>query len=390
MPTAFRLDDTQAYLREHHLDGWLLHDFHHNNPIFWMVVGGSHGTSRRAFLFIPPAGSPRFLLHMLDVGRLSELGWPIDMYRNREELVAGLRTLLDGRQRIAMEYSADCALPVVSRVDAGTVDQVRKFGVEIVPSGDVLQYAVARWSPEQLESHLAAARGVSAIVQEAFTLIRERLETGIDELAVQNFIRERYAALGLESAGGPDVAVNAHSGDPHYGATPASSAPIRRGDWVLIDLWARQPRPGSIFGDITWVGYVGRDVPAVYTRVFDSVRRARDVAIQLLQSAWKEGRVLEGWEVDQAARQSIAADGYGEYFTHRLGHSLGETGHGSGVNLDGYETHDTRQIIPGVGFSVEPGIYLPEFGARVEVNVYVDPQRGPIVTTSSQEEIVRI
>lgn len=389
MVTAFNLADTQAYLCEHGLDGWLLHDFHRNNPIFWMVAGArSHGTSRRAFLLIPAEGEPRLLLHFLDVGRLADLGWPTTMYRNRGELESGLKTLLHRCGRVAMEYSPDCALPVVSRVDAGTIEQVRGLGVEVVPSGDVLQYAVARWSPEQLAGHLRSAKALDAIVHESFDYIRSNLGAGVGEFSVQEFIRSRYPVYGVESAGGPDVAVNRDSGDPHYQATSDSSARIHRGDWVLIDLWAKQPAPGSIFADITWVGYVGQSVPPLYCRVFESVKRGRDVALGLLEESWRKGRTLEGWQVDQAARESIEADGYGDYFTHRLGHSLGETGHGNGVNLDGYETRDTRQIIPGVGFSVEPGIYLPEFGARLEVDVYVDPRNGPTVTTERQNEIV--
>lgn len=391
MASSFNLADTQTYLREHGLDGWLLHDFHRNNPIFWMIVGArQHGTSRRAFLYVPADGEPRFLLHFLDVGRLADLGWPTAMYRNRNELESGLKKLVHGAGRVAMEYSPDCALPVVSRTDAGTIEQVRGLGIEIASSGDVLQYAVARWSPEQVDGHLRSARALDAIVREAFDYLQGALDRGVHELAVQEFIRSRYPAHGVESPGGPDVAINHHSGDPHYQASAESSARIHHGDWVLIDLWAKQPTPGSIYADITWVGYVGRSPPPLYLRIFESVKRARDVALDLLESSWRAGRILEGWHVDQAARDSIEADGYGDYFTHRLGHSLGETGHGNGVNLDGYETRDARQIIPGVGFSVEPGIYLPEFGARLEVDVYVDPAKGPTVTTERQESIVLV
>jgi Xaa-Pro aminopeptidase len=194
--------------------------------------------------------------------------------------------------------------------------------------------------------------------------------------------------LGLTNADPPDVAVNAHASDPHYVPTPNTSSKIRRGDLVLIDLWAKESRPGSVYGDTTWVGVVGRPVDPLVLRVFDSVMRARNHAFDVLQSAWKSGRELEGWEIDAAARASIERDGFGRYFTHRLGHSLGEAVHSNGVNLDGFETHDTRRIIPGVGFSIEPGIYLPEFGVRLEVDVYVDPMRGPTITTPPQTEVV--
>lgn len=387
---AFALADAQAYLRERQLDGWLLEDFQQNNPIFWQVIGERRHTTRRAFLLIPPQGTPRFVLHMIDAERLSDLGWPIDQYLSRVDQTTCLRNLLDGRHRVAMEYSPDCALPVVSRVDAGTIEQVRALGLDIVSSGDVLQYAVARWSPAQLQSHLVAAKDVVDIAQQAFTFIGQRLSSGVDELATRDFIRERFAALGLETSDGPAVAVNQHSGDPHYEPTAKTSRPIKTGDWVLIDLWAKQTKPGSIFGDTTWVAHVGSDVSPKEREVFDVVRRARDVAVTTLQNAWKQQKILEGWEVDAVARQIIRDAGYGKDFTHRLGHSIGESIHSNGVNLDGFETHDTRQIIPGLGFSVEPGIYLPDFGVRLEIDVYVDRTNGPTVTTPPQNDIIVI
>jgi Xaa-Pro aminopeptidase len=378
---AFDLGAAQTYLGERNLDGWLLEDFHQNNPIFWQVVGGRRHTTRRAFLFIPPRGTPRFLLHMIDAERLSDLGWTIQQYLSRTDQETGLRNLLADRHRVAMEYSPDCALPVVSRVDAGTIEQVRALGVEVVSSGDVLQYAVARWSPAQLQTHLVAAKDVVNVAREAFQFIGRHLAAGVDELAVRDFIRRRFAELGLETSDGPAVAANEHSGDPHYEPSPATSRPIKPGDWVLIDLWAKQTAPGAIFGDTTWVAYIGKDVPETYRAAFDVVRRARDAAVQTLEDAWKKVQVLEGWQVDAVARQIIGNAGYGRYFTHRLGHSIGESIHSNGVNLDGFETHDTRQIIPGLGFSVEPGIYLPEFGVRLEIDVYVDQNNGPTVTT---------
>jgi Xaa-Pro dipeptidase len=390
MPSAFALTEAQEYLRRQHLDAWLLVDFHHNNPIFWQVVGERRHTTRRAFLLVPTTGSPRFLLHMIDAARLDDVGWPIEQYQSRADQDARLATLLHRCARIAMEYSPACSLPVVSRVDAGTIEQVRGLGVEIVSSGDVLQFAVARWSPEQLASHRRAAEAVVAVARETFDFIAAKLSSGIDELAAREFIQARFGALGLHADDPPDVAVNAHASDPHYAPTAMSATKIATGDLVLIDLWAKEGHPGAIYGDATWVGVVGRRVDPLVTRVFDSVLRARDHSVELLEDSWKTGRELEGWEVDAAARASIERDGFGRYFTHRLGHSLGEAIHSNGVNLDGFETHDTRRIIPGVGFSVEPGIYLPEFGVRLEINVYVDPALGPVVTTPSQTEILLI
>lgn len=390
MTSGFALDEAQRFLQENQLDGWLLEDFHQNNPIFWQVVGHRRHTTRRVFLLIPPTGTPRFLLHQVDAERLRDVGWPIDVYLSREDLEAGLKVLLRGRQRVAMEYSPACALPVVSRVDAGTIEQIRAFGIEVVSSGDVLQYAVARWSPDQLESHRQAAPAVVSIAQEAFQFIGQNLQRGVTEWETREFICGRFADLDLETEEGPIVAANVHSGDPHYEPRRDGSARIRPGDWVLIDLWAKKRQPHAVYADTTWVGYVGRTPPLLNQRVFDSVQRARDAALRLLDEAWRQGRELEGWQVDEAARQVIATDGYARYFTHRLGHSLGEAIHSNGVNLDGFETHDTRKIIPGVGFTVEPGVYLPEFGVRLEVDVYVDPTHGPVVTTPPQQDIVRI
>jgi Xaa-Pro dipeptidase len=390
MSGAFALEDAQSYLRDQKLDGWLLEDFQYNNPIFWQVVGGQRHSTRRVFLLIPPTGYPRFLVHQTDAARFSDVGWPADVYLSRRDQEAGLTRLLSDRNLVAMEYSPECVLPVVSRVDAGTLEQVRALGVTVVSSGDVLQYAVARWSAIQLASHRRSAEAVVQVARETFDFIGDNLGAGIDELRAVDFIRQRFASLNLVTDSGPDVAVNEHAGDPHYEASAATSRVIRPDDWVLIDLWAKDKVAGAVYGDATWVGHAGATVPATQQKVFDCVRRARDLALGLLFSAWKEGRVLLGWEVDAISRKSIEDDGFGQYFTHRLGHSLGESIHGNGVNLDGFETHDTRKIIPGVGFSVEPGIYLPDFGTRLEVNVYMDPAQGPTVTTPIQSDIIRI
>ncbi|HLZ08839.1 MAG TPA: M24 family metallopeptidase [Chloroflexota bacterium] len=390
MSSAFALAEAQSYLRDQKLDGWLLEDFQYNNPILWQVVGGRRHSTRRVFLLIPPTGSPRFLVHQTDAARFGDLGWPTDVYLSRRDQDAGLQSLLAQRRIVAMEYSPECALPVVSRVDAGTLEQVRSLGITVVSSGDVLQFAVARWSPGQVSSHRRAAEAVVKVASDTFEYIGDNLRRGVDEVGAADFVRRSFAALNLVTESGPDVAVNEHSGDPHYEASAATSLAIQSGDWILIDLWAKDPTVGAVYGDSTWVGYAGAAVPAIHRQVFDSVRRARDLALDLLSTAWHEGRVLEGWEVDAVARASIESDGFGRYFTHRLGHSLGESIHSNGVNLDGFETRDTRTIISGVGFSVEPGIYLPDFGIRLEVNVYVDPNGGPQVTTPIQSEVVLI
>ncbi|HEX5417948.1 MAG TPA: M24 family metallopeptidase, partial [Chloroflexota bacterium] len=311
MAGAFDLAAAQTFLTRQNLDGWLLEDFHHNNPILWQIVGERRHTTRRVFLFIPPTGTPRLLLHMIDAERLSDLGWPIIQYQSRESQDRRLGELLQGKPRVAMEYSKDCALPVVSRVDAGTIEQVRSHGVEVVSSGDVLQFAVARWSPEQLRSHKVAAEAVVAVANEAFAFIGTNLDRGVTELTVRDFIVDQFGARDLTVDGGPDVAVNAHASDPHYEPTPATAPRIQYGDWVLIDLWAKEKAPGAVYGDSTWVAQVGREVPAERQQVFEVVRQARDTAIELLETSWRQGRSLEGWQVDQAARAVVDAAGYG-------------------------------------------------------------------------------
>jgi len=383
------LADAQAYLGTSGLDGWLVYDFQRSNPIFWQVVGGPRHTTRRCFLLIPPLGTPTFLLHHVDANRLADLGWPIRTYLGLADMDAGLRALLAGRRRLAMEYSPECALPVVSRVDAGTIELIRSLGPEVVSSADLLQYAVARWTPEQLALHRSAGQKLGDVVQGAFAFVGRSLGTGAGESDVVAFMRDRFAQANLTTEEGPVVAVGAHSGDPHYSPTPETSVPIAAGDWVLIDLWAKEQAPNAVYADITWVGYAGDSVPERYARAFKVVREARDLALDFLADAHRQGRPVEGWEVDRVARRHVEAAGLGPFFTHRLGHSLGVAVHSNGVNLDGFETHDTRRIIPGVAFTVEPGVYLPEFGVRTEVDVYVGPS-GPEVTTPIQGDVVLI
>ncbi len=383
------LSDAQAYLRANGLDGWLVYDFQRGNPIFWQVVGGPRHTTRRCFLLIPPEGTPSLLLHFVDANRLADLGWPIQTYLGLADMDAGLAALLAGRKRLAMEYSPGCALPVVSRVDAGMVEHVRSFGPDVVSSADLLQYAVARWTPEQLALHRSAARKLGDVVRDAYAFVGQNLSTGIGEADVVAFMRDRFAKLGLTADEGPVVAVDAHSGDPHYGPTPESSARIGPGQWVLIDLWAKEQAPEAVYADMTWVGYAGATVPEPMRRVYEVVREARDLAIGFMEDAFRQGRPVEGWEVDHVARRRIDAAGLGQYFTHRLGHSLGTAIHSNGVNLDGFETRDTRKLIRGVSVTVEPGVYLPDFGVRSEVDVYVGPS-GPEVTTPIQRDVVLI
>ena len=280
-------------------------------------------------------------------------------------------------------------LPRASRVDAGTLELVRSLGVEVVSSADLVQHATQRWSEDQLQSHILAAGKLGAIVREAFAYIGESLASGVTEHEVAEFIRGRFVDEGLEVTDGPVVAVNEHSSDPHFDPTPESSATIEQDDWVLIDLWAKLADEDAMFADLTWTAYVGDRPSEEHQRVFDAVLGARDAALAEIESAFASGRELLGWEVDRVARDYIQGAGYGDYFSHRLGHSLGREVHGNAVNLDGWETHDTRKLIPGIALTIEPGIYLPEFGVRSEIDVFIS-KNGPQVTTEVQRSVVGI
>ncbi len=304
-------------------------------------------------------------------------------------MIKKLSTMLNGANRIAMEYSPNGAIPRISKIDAGTLEMVRNLGVEIVSSADLLQFATQRWNKEQLSSHQKAADILSRIVQDSFNHIGLSLDKGITEYDVAEYIRTRFRDEGLQSPDGPVVAVNGHASDPHFEPTEKLSFAINRGDWILIDLWGRMTGKSTMFADITWTAYVGNAVPTGHQEVFDIVLGARDAALAELTNAFTKGWSLQGWQLDKVARDFIIQSGYGDYFNHRLGHSLGHEVHGNAVNLDGWETHDTRPIIPGIAVTIEPGIYLPEFGVRSEIDVYISND-GPHVTTEVQRSVILI
>ncbi len=388
------LNRAQAYMEAQAIDGWLLYDFRGSNPVFWHVLGARQPTSRRNFLFVPAAGEAVLLAHGLDKLLFTDFDVYTEWYTTWGEMQEWLKGILSGCGRVAMEYSPGGTIPMHSWVDAGTVEYIRAQGAEVVSSANLFQVAAASWSERSISAHERACTEVAAIKDEAFALIGERLRVGepVNEYEVQQFIRQRFAEQGLITDHGPIVAVNAHSGDPHYEPSEAEYAPIQEGDWILIDLWAKYEEPEDVYCDITWVGYAGSDVPSEYQEVFDVVTGARDAVVERLEEAWEAGETLQGWQLDDAARDYIEDAGYGEFFTHRTGHSMGPspTPHALGANLDNLETHDTREIIPGIGFSVEPGVYLPEFGIRSEIDMYIDPEKGPLVTTAIQREIIRI
>ena len=383
------IQQAQDFMAAEGISGWLLYEYRGLNPIFWDTLGPVSNVTRPCWLWMPAEGEPQLIVSFVDHGRFAHIEVETITFVNRQQMTARLREALMDAVKVAMEYSPNAALPRVSRIDAGTKEFVTGLGVEIVSSADLLQYASQRWDEDQLKSHEIAAQKLSQIVNEAFDHIGASLASGITEYAVAEFIRGRFREEGLVVTDGPAVAVNEHASDPHFDPTDPDAPAIKEGDWVLIDLWARLPGDDSMFGDITWTAYVGDKVPAKHREVFDAVIDARDAALDELEKAHRDGRVLEGWELDKVAREHITRSGYAEFFNHRLGHSLGREVHSNAVNLDGWETRDTRKVITGIGLTIEPGIYLPEFGVRSEIDVFMSKD-GPVVTTEVQREIVLI
>ncbi|HXQ25506.1 MAG TPA: M24 family metallopeptidase [Candidatus Acidoferrales bacterium] len=381
----------QAELKASKIDGWLFYDHHHRDPIAGHILGlGENGlATRRWFYFIPSKGEPRKLVHRIEGGALDSLAGRKQMYAGWEELHKGLRKLLAGSRKIAMQYSPENNIPYVGLVDAGTVELVRKMKKKVVTSADLVQKFEAAWTPEQLESHLEAGRIVDRITQAAFERVAACVHEGrpLTEFELQQWILERFRANGLTTAEPPMAAVQPNNGNPHYEPKAATSSPIRAGDLLLLDIWAKCDRPGSVYYDITWMGYLGERVPVAYANVFRIVRDARDRAIAFVKESIRKGRTIHGWEVDRVARENIRKAGYAKYFVHRTGHSIGQEVHGNGANMDGLETRDDRKIVPRTCFSIEPGIYLPKFGIRSEVNVYAG-EREARVTGAIQQEIL--
>ncbi len=388
----------QRTLAELDLDGWLLYDFHGQNPTALTALGleGRMLTRRWCYL-VPRQGEPCVLVHAIERlsfpeevpgRRASYASWP--SYRTALE---ALLAPLPRRRRLAMEYFPMAAIPYLSRVDAGTVELFRSLGVEVVSSAELVQRFLCRWTPHQLASHVRALRAIDTAKDAAFEQIGLGLKRGVEvsETMLQRFLLSEFARSGLECDHPPIVAVNAHAGDPHYEPSDRTPTRIRKGDLVLIDLWAREKAPGDVYADITWVGFCGDRPPAKAEEIFRIAAAARDAGLAAVRGAWPERRRLEGWQVDRVVRDHIAASGYGEKFIHRTGHSIGTRVHGDGANLDDFETHDTRELVEGLAFSIEPGIYLPEegLGVRTEIDVVLTAE-GPQVFSKVQQEIVRI
>ena len=373
------------------LDGWLLYDFHGSNPIAVRLAGlGGQHTTRRWYYFIPAAGQPSKLVHAIEPAVLASLPGETRRYSGRRELDAGLSELLRGARVVAMEYSPDCAIPYISRVDAGTVECIRGRGVQVVSSGDLVGRFEAAWNAAEIATHREASERLYRIKDRTFGYVGARLSAGdsIHEFQVQQVMLEWFAEEGLITDAPPIVAAQENTGNPHYSPTPDHSRPIRPGELVLLDLWGKRDRPGTVYADITWTGFTG-EVPERMSQVFSVVAAGRDAALAKVQTAVAAGTPVQGWEVDRAARDAITAAGFGDRFIHRTGHSLGEEVHGNGVHMDDYETHDERRLLEGTGFTIEPGVYLPEFGIRSEINVVVGA-RAAEPTGPCQLEIATI
>jgi Xaa-Pro dipeptidase len=382
----------QAALKEERIDGWLLYDFHGSNPIARKLTGldtGEKMTSRRWYYLVPATGEPRKLVHAIEPYNLDGLPGEKTVYSQRDSLTAGLRHLLGGLTRVAMEYSPLNNIPYISRVDAGTVEAVRELGMDVVSSGDLVQRFEAIWSDEAFQTHRAAAERLYRIKDRAFAYVREGRATGrrLTEIEVQQAMTGWFADEGLISDAPPVVAAQENAGNPHYMPTAAKHRAIGNDEVLLLDLWGKLPAAGAVFADITWVGFTGRQVPDRYVEAFSAARNGRDAAVSLVQEAVSTRRELRGFEVDRACRAVIAKAGFGAQFIHRTGHSLGTEVHGNGVHMDDYETLDERRLIPGTGFTIEPGVYGEEFGVRTEINMFVGEQEA-IVTGPLQTEFV--
>ena len=372
----FDLGAVQAAIREAGFDGWLLYDFRGSNILAQRVVDlGGKTYSRRWFYYVPATGEPKKLVHAIEPASLDHLpGSAKTLYRRWQDLETGVGELVIGAKRVAMEYSPRNANPYISRVDAGTVELVKSYHVEVEPSGDLIQQFEATWDAEQERTHFAAATLCRAAYDGAFDFIAAeiRAKGSTTEAATQARIMKHFADNKLTTYSPPIVGVGPHSGDPHYETTTASNAKIGPGDFVLIDLWAKLDQPRSVYADYTRVAFVGDTVPEQYAKIFAIVAAARDAGIKKVQSTFGANEPLLGWEVDAATREVIEKAGYGEQFTHRTGHNIGQEVHGNGAHMDGLETREDRRVIRRTCFSIEPGIYLPEFGVRSEVDIYID------------------
>ena len=390
----FELASVQAAIKKFGFDGWLMYDFRGLNVLALRVLGiaESDAGSRRFFYYIPAEGEPKKLVHRIEASALDHLPGDKIVYLTWKELHTGVSQLVAGAKKIAMEYSPQNANPYISRVDAGTVELVRASGPEVGSSGNLIQCFEARWSDEQWKLHLQADELNRRAFDLAWKMIADNIRAGkpIRETDVQNYVMDYYAQNNMTTYHPPIVGVGAHSGDPHYAPQPGSDAEIKEGDFVLLDMWVKMDVPNGVYSDLTKVGFVGDAVPEKYKTIFDIVAAARDAGIQTARVAFESGREIQGWEVDRATRDVIDKAGYGEFFIHRTGHNIGQETHGNGAHMDDLETKEDRLILTRTCFSIEPGIYLDEFGVRSEINVFIDDDSQVVVTGGLQTEVTPI
>ena len=390
------LANIQSALQEAQIDGWLFYDFHNRDAIAARILSmdTSRFASRRWYYFIPADREPQKLVHLIESWRCDHLPGKKHVYLPWEQQHQLLRTILGDAKKIAMQYSPKNAIPYVSIVDAGTVDLIRSFGVEIVSSADLVGQFEAHLSAEDYHSHMEASAVMHKVCDDTFAEIAKRIQAGQapTEFEIQKYMHDLMRENDMYWEDGPIVAINAHAADPHFEPTAENCWKMKQGDLVLLDLWAKKNRPGSIYFDITWIGYIGDKVPERQAEIFNIVRHARDTAVAFVEAKFASGTPIHGWQVDDVSRKVIVDAGYGEYFTHRTGHNIGEEVHGNGVHIDNLETKDERLILPGTCFSIEPGIYLEHenFGIRSEVDVFVTDNGKVEVTGPKQESVIAI
>ncbi|HYH01412.1 MAG TPA: Xaa-Pro peptidase family protein [Terriglobales bacterium] len=386
------IPEIQAELRARGIEAWLFCDHHHRDPIAYRILGLPEElmVSRRWYYLVPAEGDPVKLVHRIEAFHLDELPGRKLVYAAWQQLVSNLEKMFAPYKRIAMQFSPNNRIFYVSLVDGGTVDLVRSLGKEVISSANLVATCEATWSEDQIASHFAARDAIDSVMSAALHEIGRRARSGgTTEFEIQQWIEEAFNRENLVANGPQIVAVNENSSNPHYAPTAEVSARIEEGDFVLLDLWAKKNEPNAVYYDISWTGYVGGSVPEYVQNIFDIVRRSRDAAINKVQQAIGSGQNLAGWEVDKAARDIIEQAGYGAYFNNRTGHSIGTEVHGNGANMDNFEVRDEREVIPNTCFSIEPGIYLPDFGLRSEVNMLV--RKGSAeVTGKIQQEVVLI
>ncbi|MEP6782348.1 MAG: M24 family metallopeptidase [Acidobacteriota bacterium] len=384
----------QKALKADGLDAWLLYDFHGSNPVSYHLAGmggGGHLATRRWFYLIPQSGEPRALVHAIESHNLDHLPGSKTVYAGRTQLQAGLEKILKGATRVAMEYSPNGNIPYVSRVDAGTIELLRSMGITVVTSGDLIQQFEASWDEAAIASHRSASDKLYRIKDQAFEAVARRLRDGVPttEYDIQQQMVGWFKDEGLVADSAPCVSAQENAGNPHYLATATDHRVIRKDELVLLDLWGKLAMPGAVYADITWMGFAGPNVPDRMTTAFAAIGDARDAAVSTVQDAVKAGHVVRGFEADQAARKVLIDRGYEDAILHRTGHSLGENVHGNGAHLDDYETHDERRLMPGSGFTIEPGLYFKDFGVRTEINM-VWTANGPQVTGPRQKAILSL